>query len=336
MPSIDFNPRSRWPFSAFFAPSTVPISSPSPPPNCSCNFLGMGFDQAHSHEQSFWHQCNSHATEFLPPSPQLSQTTPFTMMKPNFDTQDGSPSSDAQNSGIKDAVSDARKINEASGKTRSSEYLESGFFNKDGGISRSSSPTPSEAPLTNENMSHTGKHKDQIPGNSPDCNSISVTESSNPITPPNKTWRPRIAKTSTGDTNGNPTWLYKSTRPIDKPWRRDSAPVIEYSSLKPRSSGDRTGYDSSSKDDIPLVSNLNGVVPEPEPKLEPELEPELEPKPELERKTVLGCSQCLTQPKLKVSPCGCLICLNCGGRYWGAGQSGSSVYCGCGEVSHAY
>jgi hypothetical protein len=49
-------------------------------------------------------------------------------------------------------------------------------------------------------------------------------------------------------------------------------------------------------------------------------------------KMVLGCSQCLFDPKLKVVPCGCLICIECAGRFWGTVSHGSEVYCGCSEV----
>ncbi|KAF8250466.1 hypothetical protein K440DRAFT_659461 [Wilcoxina mikolae CBS 423.85] len=48
-------------------------------------------------------------------------------------------------------------------------------------------------------------------------------------------------------------------------------------------------------------------------------------------KMVLGCSQCLFDPKLKVVPCGCLICIECAGRFWGNVSRGSEVYCGCSE-----
>lgn len=49
----------------------------------------------------------------------------------------------------------------------------------------------------------------------------------------------------------------------------------------------------------------------------------------------LGCTKCVFEPKLKVQPCGHLICLECGGKYWGIVSSGSDVYCGCGDVSAA-
>ena len=50
-------------------------------------------------------------------------------------------------------------------------------------------------------------------------------------------------------------------------------------------------------------------------------------------KTVLGCSQCLFDPRLQVTPCGCLICIDCGGRFWSTISSTNiEVFCGCGEV----
>jgi hypothetical protein len=49
-------------------------------------------------------------------------------------------------------------------------------------------------------------------------------------------------------------------------------------------------------------------------------------------KMVLGCSQCLFDPKLRVIPCGCLVCTECGGRFWGSISHGNEVLCGCGEV----
>jgi hypothetical protein len=49
-------------------------------------------------------------------------------------------------------------------------------------------------------------------------------------------------------------------------------------------------------------------------------------------KMVLGCSHCLFEPKFRVTPCGCLICKECGGRFWGSLCSDSEVFCGCGEV----
>jgi len=50
-------------------------------------------------------------------------------------------------------------------------------------------------------------------------------------------------------------------------------------------------------------------------------------------KMVLGCSQCLFDPRLQVTPCGCLICIDCGRRFWDTMTSmNSDVFCGCGEV----
>lgn len=319
MPSIDFNPRSRWPFSAFFSSSIVPVPTPSPPPRCSCNFLGGDFEETHSHGQSFWHQCHPRAAEFVPPSPQLSQSTPLsanTKLNITDDTQESTPSTSDNKAGI--PVSDIQKTDYLSGKTRSSEYLGSGFFNKDEATSRSSTPPAAQSiPNGNGNATQAATHGCPIV----EGNTMPATKFPNPVTPPNKasTWRARAAsKTSSGETNGNSMWLHRSTRPIDKPWRRDSAPTAGYSSLQSRSAGDRSGYIPSTKDNVSSVPSMSSILIEPE------------------RKTVLGCSQCLSDPKLRVSPCGCLICLNCGGRYWGAGQSGSGVYCGCGEVSSTY
>lgn len=53
-------------------------------------------------------------------------------------------------------------------------------------------------------------------------------------------------------------------------------------------------------------------------------------------KMVLGCSQCLFDPKLRVVPCGCLICIDCGGRFWNTISNRNEVICGCGDVSHQY
>ena len=50
-------------------------------------------------------------------------------------------------------------------------------------------------------------------------------------------------------------------------------------------------------------------------------------------KMVLGCSQCLFDPKLRVIPCNCFICIDCGGRFWTTISSGNEVICGCGDVS---
>lgn len=49
-------------------------------------------------------------------------------------------------------------------------------------------------------------------------------------------------------------------------------------------------------------------------------------------KMVLGCSQCLFDPRLKVINCGCPICLDCGGKFWGSASIGGQVFCGCGDV----
>lgn len=314
MPSIDFNPRSRWPFSAFFSSSPVAASPPSPPPNCPCNFLGSHSEETHSHRQSFWHQCNPRAAGFAPPSPQLSQHTPL-IAAANPESVDIARQGTLSASGSKSGVSatGSQKNNDGTGKTRISEYLESGFFNKDNSISRSSTPEAHSNLNGNLNTSQTAS---LIVNNNLNPNSVPAVESSNPVTPPNKVWRrASTSKITATETNGNHAWLHRSTRPLDKPWRRDSVPTIGYSSLKSRAAGDRTGYIPSTKDKTASVPSL------------------VDSTTELEHKsTILGCSQCLSDPKLKVSPCGCLICLTCGGRYWGAGPSGSDVYCGCGEV----
>lgn len=314
MPSIDFNPRSRWPFSAFFSSSPVTISAPSPPPNCSCNFLGGHSEETHSHGQSFWHQCHPRAAGFAPPSPQLSQRTHLAGPGAVDIAQQGTLSVSDNKSGA--TISDTQKSSDG-GKTRTSEYLESGFFNKDESIFR---PTTPEAP---DNLNGSGKAgqaasiKGSIVDSNPNTKSMPAVESSNPVTPPNKVWRrASTSKIATTETNGNLTWRHRSTRPLDKPWRRDSVPEVGYSSLKSRAAGDRTGYMPSTKGKTVSATSPSDDMTEPERKTP----------------TVLGCSQCLSEPKLKVSPCGCLICLTCGGRYWGAGPSGSDVYCGCGEV----
>lgn len=316
MPSIDFNPRSRWPFSAFFSSSPVAVSPPSPPPNCSCNFLSSHSEETHSHGQSFWHQCHPRVAGFAPPSPQLSQRTPL-IAATNPETVDTAQQRTLSVSGIRSGtITDPQKNDGSVGKTRISEYLESGFFNKDGGISRPNTP---EAPRNPNDSCNTGQevsHKGLIADSNLNHNSIPAVESSNPVTPPNKVWRrASTSRIATAETNGNHMWLHRSTRPLDKPWRRDSAPTVGYSSLKSRAAGDRTGYIPTIKDKTASAPSLTDSMTEPERKA-----------------TVLGCSQCLSEPKLKVSPCGCLICLTCGGRYWGAGPSGSDVYCGCGEV----
>lgn len=317
MPSIDFNPRSRWPFSAFFSSSPVAVSAPSPPPNCSCNFLGGHSEESHSQGQSFWHQCNSRTAGLTPLSPQLSQHTSLaTTTNPETvdSAQQGSPSVNGTKLSL--LANDTQK-NDYPGKIRSSGYLESGFFNKDEAISRPTTPDASNL-NGNGNASQTTTCKPPTVDINLNINSASTVESSNPVTPPNKVWRrASTSKVITSETNGNTTWLHRSTRPLDKPWRRDSAPVVGYSSLKSRTAGDRTGYIQSTKDNTPSAPSLTDTVAMPERKAS----------------TVLGCSKCLSEPKLKVSPCGCLICLTCGGRYWGAGPSGSDVYCGCGEVS---
>lgn len=311
MPSIDFNPRSRWPFSAFFSSSPVAASPPSPPPNCPCNFLGGHSEETHSHRQSFWHQCHPRAAGFASPSPQLSQRTPLIAAESVDIAQQGTLSVSGNMSGT--STTDSQKNNDGTGKTRISEYLESGFFNKNN-ISRSSTPETPKNHNGNCNTSQAAPHKSLTVDSNFNPNSIPAVEPSNPVTPPNKVWRrASTSKITTTETNGNHTWLHRSTRPLDKPWRRDSVPTIGYSSLKSRAAGDRTGYIPSTKDKT--VPSLADSMTEPEHK-----------------STVLGCSQCLSDPKLKVSPCGCLICLTCGGRYWGAGPSGSDVYCGCGEV----
>lgn len=316
MPSIDFNPRSRWPFSAFFSSSPVAVSPPSPPPNCSCNFLGGHSEEAHSHGQSFWHQCHPRASGFAPPSPQLSQRTHLAAAA-SPKTVDIAKQGTLPISGNKSGTSttNPQKNNDGAGKTRTSEYLESGFFNKDDGISR---PTP-EVPHDfngNGNVSQLASRKDSVGDRDLNNNPTPTVESSNPVTPPNKVWRrASTSKVASTESNGNHTWLHRSTRPLDKPWRRDYVPTVGYSSLKSRAAGDRAGYISSTKNKPASIPILADSITEPK-----------------RNTTVLGCSQCLSEPKLKVSPCGCLICLTCGGRYWGAGPSGSDVYCGCGEV----
>lgn len=315
MPSIDFNPRSRWPFSAFFSSSPVAASPPSPPPNCSCNFLGGHSEETHSHGQSFWHQCHPRASGFTPPSPQLSQRTSLkasTSPETVNTTQQGTLSVSSKSG----TSVEPQKNNDVAGKTRTSEYLESGFFNKDDSISRPATPEIPKSPKDNGNASRVASHKDSVTDTNLNYNPMSTLESSNPVTPPNKVWR-RVStsKITTTETNGNHTWLHRSTRPLDKPWRRDHVPAVGYSSLKSRAAGDRTGYIPCTKDKPASLPSLTDNMTEPERKT-----------------TVLGCSQCLSEPKLKVSPCGCLICLSCGGRYWGAGPSGGDVYCGCGEV----
>jgi hypothetical protein len=46
----------------------------------------------------------------------------------------------------------------------------------------------------------------------------------------------------------------------------------------------------------------------------------------------LGCAHCLFEPRLKLIPCGCLICLQCGGKFWAMVSAGRDVYCGCNQV----
>ncbi|TGZ82458.1 hypothetical protein EX30DRAFT_394753 [Ascodesmis nigricans] len=48
-------------------------------------------------------------------------------------------------------------------------------------------------------------------------------------------------------------------------------------------------------------------------------------------KLVLGCSQCLFNPKIKAIPCGCYLCYHCCGRFCTSLTTGTTVYCGCGE-----
>lgn len=55
--------------------------------------------------------------------------------------------------------------------------------------------------------------------------------------------------------------------------------------------------------------------------------------PKAEGKMVLGCSQCLFSPKVRVIPCECSICLECCGRFCTSVTTNAIVYCGCGEVS---
>lgn len=306
-----FHPFNRWPFTSC-STTNVTASSPSPP-LCSCkNFLGASLGDSHS---AIGHQC---LAGFSPPSPQLSQENSVssnTELEVNKGPFEGQMTTENHRLTPAPEAQGQRQSNGAGRSgAKNSDFIGSGFFKKDSD--------------TGTRASTTGHMETRKPGKEAGRNilkvddtvsrSLAALDTVGPRTPPKNIWKRTSSVAPTGGPSANPTWGNKSTRPIDKPWRRSSDPV-QCASLKFKPTSDRAGCTP------PVEENRPSSVPSVN--LSNDFKENVS-----NRKTILGCSQCVFEPRLKVVPCGCLICLGCGGRFWGAGNCGEDVYCGCGEV----
>jgi len=306
-----FHPFNRWPFTPCLT-GNVTASSPSPPV-CSCkNFLGDSFGES----SSFGHQC---LAGFTPPTPQSSQEALVpSRAEPNMNKNIFGSSVAADTHRLK-SVPEGHEThqNNPPGKTvaRSSDFVPSGFFKNEGDMAtRVIIPDQSEPKKSSMETIRNG-----LKSNDLGARSLPMLGLVGPKTPPKNIWKRTSSTELAGGVSANTAWNNnKSTRPIDKPWRRPSDSGT-HSSQKPATSSDMTGGVPSMGGGIPpssLIIGSGSGLKENIPN----------------RKTILGCSQCVFEPKIKVVPCGCLICLACGGRSWGAGRCAESVYCGCGEV----
>ena len=306
-----FHPLNRWPFAPCLT-GNMTTSSPSPPV-CSCkNFLGDSFGES----SSLGHQC---LAGFTPPTPQSSQEALVpsrTESNMNKNVFGSSVTADTHRLTSVPEGHETRQ-NNSSGKAvaRSSDFVTTGFFKNEGDMATRviipDHPKPKKPSM--ETI------RNGLKSNDLGARSLSMLDPVGPKTPPKNIWKRTSSTELANGASANAPWNnHKSTRPIDKPWRRPSGSETR-SSQKPATSGGMAGGVPSMDGGIPPSS----LIIESGSDLKENIS---------SRKTILGCSQCVFEPKIKVVPCGCLICLACGARSWGAGRYAESVYCGCGEV----
>ncbi|RPB01847.1 hypothetical protein L873DRAFT_1886583 [Choiromyces venosus 120613-1] len=306
-----FHPFNRWPFTPCLTGNAT-TSSPSPPV-CSCkNFLGDSFGEASS---SIGHQC---LAGFTTPTPESSQEA-LAPNKTEANNKNIFGSSMAADTHCHASVAENSEThqNNSSGKAvaRSSDFVTTGFFKNEGDMATRviipDHPEPKKSGMETIRSS--------LKSNDLGARSLSMLDPVGPKTPPKNIWKRTTSAELASGVSTNTAWNNnKSTRPIDKPWRRPSDSETN-PSQKLATSGDVSGS----------VPSIDGGIPSSSLNIESGggLKENIS-----NRKTILGCSQCVFEPKIKVVPCGCLICLACGGRFWGAGRCAENVYCGCGEL----